>query len=267
VPTSGGGHDLTSTSNPRVKSLLRLRRQRTRADLGRTLVEGYDEVLLVCTGGVEVLELYLCPELTTSERLARVEAVAPVRPLTVSRAVFEKVSYRDGPDGFLAVCRPPGVDLADVRLPDDPLVVVCEGIEKPGNLGAILRTADAAGVDLVISASPRTDLANPNVIRASRGAAYAVPVATADLGTAYDWLDERGIAIVAAIPEASESHTDADLTGPLALVVGTEHEGLTSVAERRAGSRVRIPMTGRVNSLNVSVSLAVLIYEAVRQRA
>lgn len=249
-----------------MKSLLRLRQHRERAALGRTLVEGYDEVALVCAGGVEVHELYLCPDLTSADRLAVIEAASPVAPVTVSRAVFEKVSYRDNADGFLAVCRPPGVGLDEVRLPAGPLVVVCEGIEKPGNLGAILRTADAAGVDLVISASPRTDLANPNVIRASRGAAYAVPVATADLDTAYDWLAEHGIRVVAASPDASRSHTDADLSGPLALVVGTEHEGLSPSAEGRAQARVRIPMSGRVNSLNVSVSLAVLVYEAIRQR-
>jgi len=266
VPTSGGGPDLTSSANPRVKSLLTLRRPRTRAELGRTLVEGYDEVLLVVTVGVEVFELYVCPDLAEPGRVAEVVAVAPVRPVTVSRAVFEKVSYRDSPDGFLAVCRPPGVALDEVRLPERPMVVVCEGIEKPGNLGAILRTADAAGVDLVISADPRTDLANPNVIRASRGAAYAVPVATADLGTAYAWLAERDIAVGAASPDATTPHTEADLRGAVAIVVGTEHEGLTEAAGRRADTLVRIPMSGRLNSLNVSVSLAVLVYEAVRQR-
>jgi TrmH family RNA methyltransferase len=157
-------------------------------------------------------------------------------------------------------------DLAGLRLDPDPLLLVCEAVEKPGNLGAILRTADAAGAAAVLAADPITDWGNPNLVRASKGTVFAVPVASADTSQVLGWLRERGIAVVAATPHADVAYPDVDLTGPVAIVVGAEKEGLSQTWLRAADHRVRIPMAGRANSLNVATSAAILAYEAVRQR-
>ena len=151
-------------------------------------------------------------------------------------------------------------------LPEGALVLLCEGVEKPGNLGAMLRTADAAGVALVIAADPVTDWGNPNVIRSSKGTVFSVPVASASTEEAWSWLAGRGVAVVATTPDTDIDHTDADLTGAVAVAVGSEKYGLTDAALARAQHRVRIPMVGRANSLNVATSAAIVVYEAVRQR-
>jgi TrmH family RNA methyltransferase len=184
----------------------------------------------------------------------------------VGRTAFEKVAYREGPDGFLAVVPVAGVRLGDLRLPPDPLVVVCEGLEKPGNLGAVLRTADAAGVAAVVAADPATDWGNPNVVRASKGTVFSVPVASGSTEEVLRWLGDNGIRLVATTPDTDLVHTDADYRGPVAIAVGTEKHGLTATALAAAATRVRIPMSGRVNSLNAATAAAVVVYEAVRQR-
>ena len=184
----------------------------------------------------------------------------------MGRTAYEKVSYRDSPDGILALVPDPAVALDALDLPDRPLVLVVEGIEKPGNLGAMLRTAEAAGVDAVVAASPVTDWANPNVVRASKGTLFAVPVAHAPAVEVVAWLRERGLQVVVATPDAERLVTEVDLTGPTALVVGTEHHGVTEAVKGAADVLVRLPMAGRVNSLNVATAAAISVYEAVRQR-
>ena len=160
-----------------------------------------------------------------------------------------------------------GVALADLDLPPEPLVLVCEGIEKPGNLGAMLRTADAAGVAAVVAADPVTDWGNPNVVRASKGTVFSVPVATATTRELLQWLRDSGIRLIATTPDTDTEHTAVDYRGAVAIAVGTEKDGLTDVALGAAAERVRIPMVGRVNSLNAATAAAVVVYEAVRQRS
>jgi TrmH family RNA methyltransferase len=184
----------------------------------------------------------------------------------MSRPVFEKVSYREGPDGWLAVVPAVETSLAHLDLGPQPLVLACAGLEKPGNLGAILRTADAAGVTAVIAADPVTDWGNPNVVRASKGTVFSVPIASATSAEVLAWISAHGLQLVAATPDATELVTEVDLTGPTVLAVGAEQTGLPPDWLERSDVRVRIPMLGRADSLNVSASAAIITYEAVRQR-
>ncbi|GAB3441987.1 RNA methyltransferase [Phycicoccus ginsengisoli] len=261
---------LTSPANPRLKSLAALRRRRGREESGRTLVEGYEELTLALDAGVRPEALYYCPELMldppTQTRVVDEVRARGVDTVQVSRAAFEKVAYREGPDGFLAVVPAVTRRCVDLVLGARPLVVLCQGVEKPGNLGAMLRTADAAGADAVVAADPVTDWGNPNLVRASKGTVFSVPVASDSTAETLAWLDRNGIALVATTPDTDLLHTDVDYTGPVALAVGAEKLGLTDEVLEHAAYRVRIPMAGKANSLNVATSAAIVIYEAVRQR-
>jgi len=262
---------VTSATNPRLKAVAALRRRRVREEQGLTVVDGYEELELAVASGVVPQTLLHCPELMLDpERMgALVDRVRDLgaHVIRCGRAAFEKVAYREGPDGFLAVVPVAGTALRDLRLPPDPLVLVCEGLEKPGNLGAVLRSAEAAGVAAVVAADPVTDWGNPNVVRSSKGTVFSVPVAAAPLREVLGWLHDHGIRLVATTPDTELLHTDADLTGAVAVAVGTEKTGLTDAALAAADARVRIPMHGQVNSLNAGISAAVVLYEAVRQRS
>jgi TrmH family RNA methyltransferase len=260
--------EITSPANPRIKQLVALRRRRCRDQAGLTLVEGLAEIELALAAGVRAQSLYLCRALASPESLPLAERAERLgaEVVAVSKAVFEKISYREGPDGWLAVVPSVASGLDSLELGPRPLVLVCAGLEKPGNLGAILRTADAAGVAAVIAADPVTDWGNPNVVRASKGAVFSVPVASATTSQALDWISERGLRIVAATPDATQLVTAADLTGPTAIAVGAEQGGLSAEWLERADEAVRIPMFGKADSLNVSISAAIIAYEAVRQR-
>lgn len=260
---------ITSQTNSRVKWLVSLRKRRTRDDEGLTLIEGYDELRLALDAGVTVRALFYSPDLVDQDRLTLVDeaARAGAEVVSLGKAAFAKASYREGPDGWLAVVADPACGLGDLTLPDVPLVLVCEGVEKPGNLGAMLRTAEAAGVDAVIAASPVADWGNPNVVRASKGTVFAVPIAADTTASVVAYLHERELQIVVASPDADALITDIDLTGPTAIVVGAEHEGVSSSWLAAADAVARLPMFGRVNSLNVATSAAVVLYEAVRQRS
>ena len=262
---------VTSTTNPRLKAVTALRRRRVREEQGLTVVDGYEELRLAVDAGVVPRTLLHCPELMLDpERMGGlVDEARALGATTVrcSRAAFEKVAYREGPDGVLGVVPVAGEPLADLRLPTDPLVVLVEGLEKPGNLGSVLRTADAAGASAVVAADPVTDWGNPNVVRASKGTVFSVPVATAGLREALGWLERSGIRLVATTPDTDRVHTAADYRGAVAIAVGAEKTGLTDAALGAAAERVRIPMAGRVNSLNAGVSAGVVVYEAVRQRS
>ncbi len=261
---------VTSATNPRLKALTALRRRRLREREGVTVVDGYDELALAVAAGVRPRTVFHCPELmldaTEQSRLLEVLRETGVETIRVGRAAFEKVAYREGPDGFLAVVPAAGTPLDELDLPADPLILVCEGIEKPGNLGAMLRTADAAGVAAVVAADPVTDWGNPNVVRASKGTVFSVPVASAASGEVRGWLAARGIRLVVTTPDTDLRHTDADYRGAVAVAVGAEKHGLTEPMLAAADVRVRIPMSGRADSLNVATSAAVVLYEAVRQR-
>lgn len=261
---------ITSPANARLKSLVALRRRRAREEAGTTLIEGYDELSLALDAGVVPRAVYFCPELMLHPDVQR-DVVTRVRALgsetqQLGRAAFEKVAYREGPDGFLAVVDAVTRTCADLTVGHAPLVLLCQGVEKPGNLGAMLRTADAAGVEAVIAADPVTDWGNPNLVRASKGTVFSVPVVSDSTGAALSYLAARGIALVAATPDTDVEYTDIDYTGPVALAVGAEKTGLSDQVLHAATHRVRIPMVGQANSLNVSTSAAIITYEAVRQR-
>ena len=225
------------------------------------LVEGFDELTLALACGFKPQTLLSAPELA-SQTLTFPNA----EHVTVSKAVFEKISYRENPDGWLGVFPMPSQKLTDLVVSENPLVLVAESVEKPGNLGAILRTADAAHVDAVLVCDPRVDVWNPNVIRASRGAVFAVPTVEVKSPEALSWLRSRKMRVLAATPSADAMYTSVEMTGPLAIAVGTEDEGLTDFWMQNADLRVKIPMKGKVNSLNVSIAAALMTYEAVRQR-
>jgi TrmH family RNA methyltransferase len=261
---------ITSPANARLKSLLALRRRRAREDAGLTLIEGYDELSLALDAGVVPRTVYHCPELmlhpeAQQDVLRRVQALGSDTQ-QLGRTAFEKVAYREGPDGFLAVVDSVARSCSDLSVGPAPLVLICQGVEKPGNLGAMLRTADAAGVEAVVAVDPVTDWSNPNLVRASKGTVFSVPVASADTAQALAWLSDNGIALAATTPDTHLNYTDVDYTGPIAIAVGAEKYGLTNEILAAAEYRIRIPMAGRANSLNVATSAAVVIYEAVRQR-
>ena len=269
---------LTSPANPRLKALVALRRRRTRDEAGLTVVEGHEELALALAAGVAPQALYVCPELFSPSGIAGSQSIGSQSDLvsaaraagseivTLSRAAFEKVAYREGPDGLLGVL--PTVDrpLPALTLPADPLVLLVEGVEKPGNLGAMLRTADAAGVDAVVAADPVTDWGNPNVVRASKGTVYAVPVASASTAETLAWCAARGIRLVVTTPETDVLYSDTALTGAVAIAVGAEKHGASEELLAAADVCVRIPMSGKANSLNVAASAAIVLFEAVRQR-
>jgi TrmH family RNA methyltransferase len=255
--------DITSLQNPRVKHVVKLRddKRQRRVD-GLMLVEGVDEIRLAMSAGHQPRTLFTAPELA-SRQIEGVQA----EHFTVSRAVFEKMSFRENPDGWLAVFPVPSTSLEDLKLSPSPLVIVAESIEKPGNLGAILRTADAAQVDALLVCDPRVDVWNPNAVRASRGALFSVPTIESDSASALAWLTKRKISVLAATPTAGTLYSDVNLRKPIAIAVGTEDQGLTDFWMKNAEIKIKIPMMGKVNSLNVSVSTALIVYEAVRQRS
>jgi TrmH family RNA methyltransferase len=260
---------ITSPANPRVKWLAGLQKRRHRSRERVTLVEGFAEVELAVGAGAVPTALYYCPDLIQAEtRLRLVDRVGSLGAelVRLGRAAYERASYRESPDGFLAVVPDPARPLAELRLGDDALVLVCEAVEKPGNLGAMLRTAEAAGVAAVVAASPVADWANPNVVRASKGTLFAVPVSSAPTAEVVAWLRANDVRIVVATPEAAVLVTEVDLTGRCAVVVGAEHPGVSDSIRSSSDHLVRLPMAGRVNSLNVSTAAAITLYEAVRQR-
>ena len=216
---------LTSFANPRVKAATALRDRRARDRAGLTLVDGSREIRRALDAGIEVVDAFSCepllagPDARAALDLLRARGVA-VQP--TSEPVFAKLAFGERVEGLVAVVRIPSTALADLAVPADPLVAVIEGVEKPGNVGAVLRSADGAGVDAVIAASPRTDLFNPNAIRASAGTMFTVPVAAAPSAEVLAWLRERGLRIVAARVDAERLYTEADLNGPLAIVLGAE---------------------------------------------
>jgi RNA methyltransferase, TrmH family len=261
--------DLTSTANPRVKAVAGLRNRRDRDSTGRTIVDGAREVRRAIESGITIDEAFVCvPLLQGAEARVAFDRLtdAGVRITTTSPTVFEKVAFGERAEGIVAVVRVPSLALDDLQLPADPLVVVLEAVEKPGNLGAVMRSADGAGADAAIVADVRTDPFNPNVIRASAGTVFSVPLAVAPVEAVITLLRERGIRIVATRVDAATAYTDADLRGPLAIALGSETEGLSEQWAGDGIEAVSLPMLGIADSLNVSVTAATLLYEARRQR-
>jgi TrmH family RNA methyltransferase len=254
--------DITSLQNERVKYVVKLREKRQRERDGVMLVEGQYELEMALASGLHPSEVFYCPELSTGWPASFLNS----KPVTVNRAVFEKMSYRDNPDGWLAIIPNPHQSLDSLPLSPAPFLVLAESLEKPGNLGAILRTADAAGVDGLLVCDPCTDVYNPNVVRASRGTLFTVAVAETSSSDALAFLRANKIQVLAATPHTDFLFTDVDLRQPVCIAVGTEDEGLTDFWMDNADLKVKIPMMGKVNSLNVSTSTAIILYEVVRQR-
>jgi TrmH family RNA methyltransferase len=227
------------------------------------VVEGRRELEHCLEAGFRVRTVFVCPEMTGTDSFA---SLGMTHIVEIPEALYRKVAYREGTEGVLAEVEVRERCLEDLALSEHPLVMVLESVEKPGNLGAVLRSADAARADAVVVCDPLTDLWNPNLIRASIGAVFTVPTVCASSAETIDWLKSRGIRILTAQLQDSSWYYDTDMTGGTALVMGTESTGLTDVWRRAADAHIRIPMLGRLDSLNVSVSAAILLFEAVRQR-
>ena len=294
---------ITSAQNPKVKQLLALQeKSRLRRETGLFVVEGARELGHCLEAGFEVDSIFICPEIFDNSTSAPGRGTPPsgVRPsgsphhpfgtvpplpnrgwyvlkgeypslgdakvFQVSKEVYAKVAYREGTEGIIAEVRTRNLRLEDLELGENPLIAVLESVEKPGNLGAVLRSADAAGVDAVVICDPLTDLYNPNLIRASIGAIFTVPCIACTSEEAIAWLQAKGISILTAQLQDSSLYYDADMTRGTAIVMGTEATGLTDAWREAATAHIRIPMLGRLDSLNVSVSAAILLFEAVRQR-
>ncbi len=255
---------ITSTQNPRIKSLVALQQKASeRRSKGLFAVEGRREIDHCIESGFEIKEIYYSPTSALSLMEGNINGATIIE---VSKQVYEKIAYRGSTEGVVAVVKEKNLELADLTLPENPLVVVVESVEKPGNLGAILRSADAAGVNAVIVCDPLTDLYNPNLIRSSIGARFTVQCVACTSDECIDFLKKRNIQILTAQLQDSSLYYDTDMTRPTAIVMGTEATGLTDKWREAADSHIRIPMLGQLDSLNVSVSAAILMYEAVRQR-
>jgi TrmH family RNA methyltransferase len=253
--------ELSSPSNPKIKRLVGLRDRANRDRDGVFMAEGSRLLERALAAGHVPIEVYYAPGRFNPPALAGTLAHS------CSDAALSRASYRGSHDGVIAVFRQFDFGLDRIALGPRPLLLIVEGLEKPGNLGAVLRTADAVGADGVVAVGGAVDVFNPNVVRASTGAIFTVPIAVTELPPALGWLATNGITLVAASPDAGEDHWSVDLTGPCAILVGSESDGLTAQANEAADLLVKIPMRGRAtDSLNASVSMAILAYEALRQR-
>jgi TrmH family RNA methyltransferase len=264
---------LTSTANPRFRAAVSLRDRRERARHGRLLVDGVREVARALDAGVALVEVFVAPGASPEPALDAVVARAagfgvPIVPVTAD--LLSRLAYGERASGIVAVAKAPAASLEALRLPAEaPLVGILEDVEKPGNLGAVCRSADGAGLDALIAAgtiAAPADPWNPNAVRASLGTVFTVPLAVASTGNVLAWLRDRGLRVVAARVDGSMPYAEADLRGPVALVLGSEATGLTEAWSGEDVTAVRLPMRGRADSLNVAAAAAILFYEARRQR-
>jgi TrmH family RNA methyltransferase len=260
---------IQSRQNPRVQALVRLRDRAEREARGLFLVEGLRELSRALERKIPVSEIYFCPsmfrgveaaELVTRARLDGVDCCE------LGEAAFEKVSGREGPDGMIAVAKTWECSLAGLKLSAKPLLLIAESVEKPGNLGALLRTADSAGCDALIICDPITDVFNPNVVRSSQGAVFSMPIAVASSAEVVAWLKAKGVSSLATTPAATKSFWDVDYRRPSALLLGSEKDGLSDLMLKSADEKISIPQAGLSDSLNVSMAAGIVLFEAVRQR-
>lgn len=256
---------ITSARNERIRQVLELQeKSRTRRALGLFVVEGRRELEHCLEAGYEIDSVFWCPEILPELPLELIGGDVPVSELTAE--LYGRIAYRGGTEGLVARVKARPHTLEDLALKENPLIVVLESVEKPGNLGAVFRSADAAGADAVIICDPLTDLYNPNLIRSSIGGVFTVQSAVCDSASAISWLKARGMKILTAQLQDSSWYYDVDMKGGTAIVIGTEATGLTEQWREAADAHIRIPMLGALDSLNASVSAAILLFEAVRQR-
>jgi TrmH family RNA methyltransferase len=260
---------ITSTGNSRIKAAARLRRKTGRRLTGLMLVEGAREIGQALKSGIAIEEVFVCSEIADGEEERALldelrQSGAPLIP--VSRSVFGKLAYRDSVGGIIAVAARPDYPIAGLAIDDNPLLLVVDSVEKPGNLGAILRSADGAGITGVIVSDPAAELSNPNVIRASIGTVFSVPCAVSTAPEAIGWLKGREISIISTTPRGESIYTEIDMTAPCAIVLGREDRGASDEWLEASDIRTSIPMIGTADSLNVSAAATIMMYEAQRQR-
>lgn len=256
---------ITSTQNPKIKSLLALEKPRERRKQQLFIVEGAKEVRMALEAGYKIGNIFYCEEIlnpTESGDLLRDDKLL----IPVSKEVFDKIAMRESTGGILAVAEQKNHSLEDIQLSKNPLLLILEGVEKPGNLGAVLRTADAAGVDAVIICDPQTDFYNPNVIRSSVGCVFTKQIASATSEETISWLKKNNVAVFCTYLKASKPYHTIDYKQSCALVMGTEATGLSEIWVENATANIIIPMLGKIDSMNVSNAAAVVVYEAMRQR-
>lgn len=252
---------ITSSANPKFKRLIALlQKSSERRESALFTVEGVREISHCIEAGYKQDCIFFCPDIVSEETLPQ------CRHFALSAGLYAKAAYREGTEGAIGVFQAIEHPLSSLHLKDNPLIAVLESVEKPGNLGAVLRTCDAAGADALIICDPRTDLYNPNLIRASIGAVFTVPTAVCTTAQAITFLKSKGIRILTAQLQDSSLYYDCPMTKGTAIVMGTEATGLSDKWRQAADAHIRIPMLGKLDSLNVSVSAAILLYEAVRQR-
>ncbi len=260
---------LTSPNNPRVRELVKLKKSAYRCQTGLFIIEGYREFKLALTSDVKIGEVYFCPEFFSHSdeyELLSLSAQRKARLFQVSEGVYSKIAFGNRQEGLVACASYPERSLGSLRLSPMPFLVVAQGIEKPGNLGAIIRTVDGAGIDGLIVADPHTDVYNPNVVRCSLGTLFTAAVVQASSQDIFDWLKAHNIRIVCAQPDASVRYTSIDWKLPSAIVLGSEEKGISSFWRDNADELASIPMKGKADSLNVSITCAVIVFEALRQR-
>lgn len=256
--------EIISLNNTQIKGVIRLKTASRRRESGLILIDGFREIELAARTGLQLVELYYCPEIAS--RPASALGASQQAAIQVSPAVMAKLAYKENPDGWLAVAKRPEKSLDEVKVSKQPLIVILERVEKPGNLGAIIRTAAAVSADAVIVNEAQTDIYNPNIIRASEGLIFSQNVISAGRKETAQWLKEKKIKSFAASTGASQTYTTPDYTGPTAIVLGSEAAGLGPEWLEAADELIRIPMAPGLDSLNVSVSAAVILFEAKRQR-
>ncbi len=257
---------ITSTQNPFIKLLVQLQEKaKTRRQTGTFLIEGQREIMLAVKGGYELETVLFVPEMLSETQVKQL-AGRQTELIEITREVYQKLAYRDTTEGVLAVAKIKALQLSDLKLGNNPLILVAEATEKPGNIGAILRTADAAKLDAVIIANPKSDMYNPNVVRSSVGCLFTNNIATGTTEEVIAFLKSKSINIYCATLQDSVYYHTQDYTAPTALVVGTEATGLTQEWRDASAKNIIIPMQGEIDSMNVSVAAAILIFEAKRQR-
>ena len=256
---------IISPSNPRIKNVQKLKDKSSERKLQNLIVvEGAREISMARESGFAIKTLFICDAVNQKRNK---EILVGINHLVrVSKEVFEKIAYRENSDGLLALVIPKHLRLADLKLSSNPFLIVMEAVEKPGNLGAILRTADGAGVDAVIVCDPKTDIYNPNVIRSSIGCIFSKQVVASSSEGVQKYFQEKGVKPYTAALTAKKMYTDADYTQPCAIIFGTESEGLSEKWLKPADGQIKIPMLGKADSLNVAASCAVIVYQALSQR-
>ncbi len=259
--------NITSLQNPKIRYLLSLSKSKNRKKEGQFIIEGLREISRAKATGVTFAQIYYCPEIMSGEALSVLKEIGgETSGIILARNVFNRVVYREDAEGILVVAQAEDKKLEDLHPSKDSLFLVLETVEKPGNLGAVVRTADAAGITAVIICDPQTDIYNPNVIRSSLGCLFSTEVIVSDSESAIAFLKSRGVKIFAAALQDSVNYTTGNYCGPTAFIMGSEADGLSAIWRENADRIIKIPMAGIADSLNVSVSAAVLVFEALRQR-